>query len=485
MSNPRNALQSMFTTANRYSNFGEMLVRIKIHGIRCHRDTIIEIESPITAFCGINGTGKSTILQLAAAAYKGTSSANSPTFYIKDFLVVGTLDPKPFDDDAYVEFRYWQNNSTFKTLTISRNASTKRWQGYKRRPERPVLFAGVGIYLPKVEQRDFIVREASQLMVSSRSIVANDVKEWTCKVLGQTYDNITSNTVTHSQRTGQVISVQRSNVIYSESHMGFGEGRSQYLIHTLETIPERSLVLIEEPETSLHPHAQYEFGSYLVDVVMRRRHQILLSTHSEFILEALPSKSRIYLNRTANGITIIPGLKVLQAKSLMAQGHVKALYILVEDECAKTVLCEILRRTDPDFLRSVEIVPTGDTDLIAKTIRALKSTGLSVVAVRDGDKNGAPRENIFKLPGSYPPEKELFACQAVKDYIQETYALNLDDFVTSLSGVDHHDWFPRLADYINQDKSALVSEASRAYARNLPESEVETLTMLLKEAIRR
>lgn len=485
MSDPRNVIQSMFDERNRFSNFGEVLVRIRIHGFRCHRDTLIEIGSPITAFCGMNGTGKSTILQLAAAAYQGTGKFNSQTFYIKDFMVVGTLDPKPFDDDAYVEFRYWQSDRNLKTLTISRNNSTKRWQGYARRPERSVFFAGVGLYLPKIEQRDFIVREARRLQVTGHSLVTNEIKDWTCKVLGQAYDNMMSNTVTYSKRKGKVISVQRFGITYSESHMGFGEGRSQYLISTLETIPERSLVLIEEPETSLHPSAQYEFGRYLLDVVRRRRHQILLSTHSEFILEALPSQSRIYLMRTEKGITTIPGLTALQAKSLMAQGHVKSLYILVEDECAKAVLCEILRRADPDFLRSVDIVPVGGANLIGKTVRALKSTGLPVVGVLDGDMNDAPRENIFKLPGKYPPEKELFASYAVKGYMQQTYAINLDDFAATLSGVDHRNWFSRLAAYINQGELALISEASRVYARNLPETELTRLPTLLKEAVRR
>src|SRR5262249_55416847 len=150
-------------------------------------------------------------------------------------------------------------------------------------------------------------------------------KEWTCKVLGQNYDRITSNTVQYSNRTGTVISVERNGTAYSEAHMGYGEGRSQYLIDSLEVLPEKSLVLIEEPETSLHSSAQYEFGRYLVDVACRKHHQILLTTHSDAILEALPSESRLYLSRTSSGIRPIPGLTAQQVKSLMAQGNVKAL----------------------------------------------------------------------------------------------------------------------------------------------------------------
>jgi predicted ATPase len=129
MSDPRNILQSMFKEADRYNNFGEMLIRIQVKGFRCHGNTLVEFASPITAFCGLNGTGKSTFLQLAAASY-----TNSEPYYIKHFMVVGTLDPTPFRDDALVEFKFWQNDRTLKPLTLSRNASTKRWQGYSRRP---------------------------------------------------------------------------------------------------------------------------------------------------------------------------------------------------------------------------------------------------------------------------------------------------------------------------------------------------------------
>ena len=126
--------------------------------------------------------------------------------------------------------------------------------------------------------------------------------------------------------------------------MGYGEARSQFLIGNLELLPEKSLVLIEEPETSLHPSAQYEFGAYLVDVSRRRGHQILLTTHSDYVLKALPSESSIYLHRKQNAIVPIVGLTPQRAKSLMAQGHDKALHVLVEDACGKAMVTELIRK---------------------------------------------------------------------------------------------------------------------------------------------
>ena len=129
-------------------------------------------------------------------------------------------------------------------------------------------------------------------------------------------------------------------------------------------------MLIEEPETSLHPSAQYQFGRYLVDVTIAKRHQILLTTHSEYILEALPTRARVYLQRTGGGVETIPGLTAIQARSLMTDGNVPALSVLVEDDCARAVLHEIIRRVDPVFLSSIKVCAVGGAETIATTIRA-------------------------------------------------------------------------------------------------------------------
>ena len=82
-------------------------MQMHAQGFRCHSDTLVEIRSPITAFCGLNGTGKSTLLQLAAVAYSSPGT-EWPRYYVRTFLTAGTLDPKPFADTARVEYKFWQ-----------------------------------------------------------------------------------------------------------------------------------------------------------------------------------------------------------------------------------------------------------------------------------------------------------------------------------------------------------------------------------------
>lgn len=484
MSNPRVILQNKFVEGSRYANFGNVIMRMHIKGVRCHENTLIDIKSPITAFCGLNGTGKSTLLQLASAAYKRPDTLSSK-YYIREFIVETNLDKNPVDNSASVEYRFWESDRSLKHLTLSWSSSAKRWRGYNRCPARRVFFSGCGIYLPKIEKKDFTIREATRLVLEKRDEVTTIIKDWTCRILGKSYENIYSNTVTYSNSRGKVISVKADEDTYSEAHMGFGEARSQNIVHILEALPDKSLILIEEPETSLHQSAQHEFGQYLVDVSIRKGHQILITTHSEFVLETLPSESRIYLHRSPAGMQLIPGLTATQAKSLMSEGHVKALVVLVEDICAHSVLTEIIRRIDSELLSAVGIYPTGDNNTIKTIVEKLRDTGLPVVAVRDGDMPEIPSQNIFKLPGSLPPEKEIFANNAVVQYVRETYRLDLRDFSARLTGVDHHQWFKKLATHISQDEIALMRELGRIYANNLLETEAESLVNQLKESVRK
>jgi predicted ATPase len=392
----------LFDSTKRYANFGEVIISIQINGVRCHSNSVIELNSPIVAFSGLNGTGKSTILQLAACAYR--PPIGTP-YNIGDFIVTNQLDATPVTKGSSVKFGLWNENQTTRPLTLSYTSS---WNGYRRRPLRPVLFAGIGCYLPRSESPSFMYR-ARTLATGGSSEVAARIREWTCKVLAMGYDEITAHQTNINTRFGNKISsVKRKNVYYSETNMGFGEARVLHLIQALENMPERSLILIEEPETSLHPSAQHELGNYLVDACIHRKHQIFLTSHSEFILRALPSASRLFFERRGEAIRPIPGLTPMQARSLMADGKVKALNVLVEDETAKAILSEIIRRHEPGLLPTWGIHIGGDKVQIGTTVRCLQGTGIPVAAVRDGDVGDAPKENLFKLPGKLAPEKEIF-----------------------------------------------------------------------------
>lgn len=478
-------LREKFKKSDRYANFGNLLMEMNIKGFRGHNDTNIKINSPITAFSGLNGTGKSTMLQLSAIAFSRIDREGK-NYNIEDFFPHTPIDI-PFTEDASIEYRFLQNmeeNKDFDRIITIFHEDGKTWNGCDQRPKRFIFFAGVSFYLPKNEERDMKLKYNYEYAYTSSVDVEKKVKDCIAKILSNNFSEAKQNDLYDGSATpliiDSILSLTRSKSAYSEANMGFGEGRTFKLIKAIEGLPQKSLILLEEPEASLHPSAQYKFAKYLIDVSIEKGHQIMLATHSEYILDALPSESRIFLHKTDNGIVVFPGITSSQAISLMTEGRKKSLHILVEDECAKEILCEIIRREDPQFLEAVGIYIGGDKINIERTIKAISETKLPIVAVRDADAGDDTSSDIFKLPGSQAPEKELFKNLEVKNYISKTYKINFDDFAVSLSS-DHHKWFKQLAIKVNETETALIGELSRVYAVSINETE---LVKSLKEAIR-
>ncbi len=485
MPDHRSILQATFEPNRRHTNYGDALVKMRIKGIRHHVDTLLDMESPVTAFCGVNGTGKSTVLQLAAAAYQAVSGNR---YYFSTFILAGTLDVKPFADDASVEFTYAEPPSTSgvvtpRTLTVSRSGSG--WSGYDRQPQRRVAYLGFSFYLPHADRDDHFKSLVQDRTFTSRmqTRVTGDAAEWVSKILLCRYDaaHVNSMRKKWGRSVTQLISADRGGGLrYSESNMGSGEARLYAMVLRLEALPEKSLVLLEEPETSLHPSAQYELGKYLANVSQRRKLQILLTTHSEYLLLALPEKSRIYLKREDARIVPLAGIGVRQAVSMMDNLAVPSIYILVEDDVAEAIVRELLRLHDSDFVKTARIIVAGDATKIQQTIDVFLEQKMPICAVRDGDKNGDARKHLLKLFGTEPPEKEVFKSASFRNYFRDAHGIDWGAVDIENDGLNHHRWFDAVQTKSMLTRPELLSVAARQYLNDISPADRAALVNQIK-----
>lgn len=498
MSSGRKELSTAYSPANRFEKFGSVVERLRIRGFRGHTNTSIEFAHPVVAFSGPNGSGKSTVLEIAACCYKNTVGAS---YHVPDFIPTGELDLAPFRPDASVEVSYCQRAPNPETnpqsLTIARIAADSRWRGYDRRPEKPVLFLGHGRHLPRSDRRDLLREMAENGKLVSSKELPKVVRDCASQILAREYTSLNEAALARDKDGAQAIMVERKGVgcAYSELQMGCGEARVLSLVLALESAPDKSIVLLEEPESAVHFAAQGRLGHYFLDVARRKGHQILLTTHSEHLLRTLPMPSRVYLEPTAEGVVTIPGLTSGQAASLMSDGFDAAITIFVEDECAKHILQQLLRRFEPSLLRSANIVVGGHTDdggnvigsgvtNIRNAMATLRHTKVKVAAVLDGNENANPGQFVFKLPGKGAPEEELFGSAAVRAMWAKQYApLDVPAFLTTLKSIDIHQWFAHLARQVKVDATFLVGEAARAYAEGITGAEPTTLIEQLKDAV--
>jgi predicted ATPase len=94
-----------------------------------------------------------------------------------------------------------------------------------------------------------------------------------------------------------------------------GTLRALAILVALETTPESGVVMIEEPELRLHPWAVQALMRHIRDVLSRRKVQVILTTHSQQVLDEATPDEIIVASRTPDRGTVfqtaaeaVPGL---------------------------------------------------------------------------------------------------------------------------------------------------------------------------------
>src|SRR5262249_50796168 len=136
--------------------------------------------------------------------------------------------------------------------------------------------------------------------------------------------------------------VQRNVREISQCHQGAGEDATLDLFRTLQTLPDYSLLVIDEVEASLHPRAQRRLIRFLLWLCSRKKIQVLISTHSPYILEELPQEARVLLMPGLQGINIVYGVTAEFAMSRIDDSAHPELVVYVEDAESAVLLREIL-----------------------------------------------------------------------------------------------------------------------------------------------
>jgi hypothetical protein len=305
------------------------------------------------------------------------------------------------------------------------------------------------------------------------------------RILSLPYEHLGFTEVTHYKRSAELAMATRNGQRYSENHMGFGEGRVVYVVNAMEAAPKQSLFVLEEPETSLHGDAQHRLARYLVDVTMRRGHQIIMTTHSGAILEELGRESVVYLRRAPDGaLSATPGLSTYQIDSyLLGEKRVKnGITICVEDAFARYLVIEIMRRCDSDLLAGCTVLPIGSGQDLPRAVTLLRSAGLRTVGLGDGDMGHPGEEYIISLPGTKPPEIEVFSDSSVKAHFAGgPYSISVDETLAGVS--DHHSYVHIIADRLMLEQGFVATEACRGYVNARTLEDFTSITSFLREKL--
>ena len=216
---------------------------------------------------------------------------------------------------------------------------------------------------------------------------------------------------------------QAAGVTYSELHMAAGERTILRLSQEIAQLRE-ALVLIDEVEAGLHPWVQQLLMLQLQQVALRNDLQVIVTTHSQSVLDSVPSHGRIFLDRDQAGrVTVCPAYRDVVQNALYGRSR-SALNLLCEDDAAEGILRGVLDILLPQERINFESVRIGcDTgaEEFPTHAAAFRKFGQihGFVFVLDGDKRDTDIEGkirdqagtdvpVLFLPGVNAPETWLW-----------------------------------------------------------------------------
>ena len=415
---------------------------LEIKGIRGWTGQRFNASFPIMAVVGENGAGKSTVLQAAASVYR-SETPKTRFRWASDFFLDTTWDRIEKAEIGYVV------REGESSIQGSIRKPSDRWRGNPERRVRNVEYIDLSRIQP-VPARVGYTRLANPAWREVSQTPFEDARlDRFSEIMGRSYDLARmALTDADARRNVPVISLQGR--VYSGFHQGAGETTIVELLQ--RDLPKYSLVLIDEVESSLHPRAQRRLIRDLAEKCRENELQIILTTHSPYILEELPLNARAYILQNSIGRrNIVYGVTPEFAMSKMDDKPHFEVDVFVEDERAAALVVEVLAAHDPDLALQCQTIPYGAAS-VGMALGGMVAEGRfprRTCVFLDGDRG--PADGCGVLPGEDAPERVVFeALQEIQwakvhERVGRPFPDVADAFMRAMTSADHHDWVSEAA----------------------------------------
>jgi predicted ATPase len=439
----------------------QFIKSIRINNIHGWTNQEMIFKFPVVAIVGENGIGKSTFLKAAVCAYENKNAKN---FYPSNMFVRTQWDTAAMTG-ATIEYKVRQGSDE----RFLRWRKTNSW-GFKPKtgkPQRNVFFLDITRTLPLDATAGYakIAKTASSETGDKIELTDESLRDLSY-VLGQEYARarFVGTDIDASRKVGLL--TKGCNEI-SQFHQGAGEDSMLDTFKLLQSIPNQSLLVIDEVENSLHPQAQRRFVRYLLKIARVKKLQIILSTHSPFVLEELPAIARIMLVRLSDKKEIMYEVSSQFALTTIDDKEHPELFVFLEDDEAVALFWEILKYDNArynEYCSKISARAVGSCSVVGTLNDLGKNHKLpySSIAIVDGDKRD-DFPTCLSLPGNAAPEKQVLTDLKNIDWshLDERFGIGAGTlfkyFDDALLLPDHHEWTTYIGDHIKKSKDTVWS----------------------------
>lgn len=440
----------------------------------------LTLSFPIIALTGENGSGKSTLLQAAACVYRAPDDRAKETYFPSEFFPDTAWDQVR---DASIRYSFAQGNKRDEGSIRKR---TTRWLGHAERPVRAVEYIDLNRIQPVGTRVGYARIAKNKHQEKSAKAFDDEQVKRLSSIMGRQYDSARMALSTiDDNRNIPVISQRRQE--YSGFHQGSGETMAQELLQAY--LPKNGLILIDEFDSSLHPRSQRRLIRDLAEQCRLREFQMIISTHSAYVLDELPLEARMYILESQGEKKIIPGISPQFAMTKMDDDVHTECDVYVEDRAAEIMLSELLAMHAKEVFPRCAFVPFGGTNVgyaLGHMVAARRFPRPSCVFL-DGDTAEGPGCTL--LPGGDAPERVVFNGLRTARWGDLWVRIardisTVDDACTAAMTLgDHHDWVRFAANRLLCGGDTLWQAMCAEWAKRTPDSEANRISQVIEDAL--
>lgn len=299
---------------------------------------------------------------------------------------VGTRWKAINKDVIYLDFRSQLPAFDKYFYQLPYNASIKTIADKKAFLRRKSIHLVASIDSVRTRHRHY---NRERIVAPSLSMSADLVHE-VSKILGRTYESISIIQHRYFGFDGYSVRLRASSHNYSEAFAGSGEFAVVMLVHEIARAKGASLILLDEPEVSLHPGGQRQLLAYLREQAKLRRHQIVISTHSPEMIRELPSEAiKLFQEQPNDGKIDLISQNTDPRDAFFRLGVPNEIShsIFVEDPLAAAIVATAIRPLGESVHRQVAITSVpGGASQIYNLIPAFAAFNQPCLVILDGDQ---------------------------------------------------------------------------------------------------
>ena len=414
------------------------LSRIKIHSFRKFaKESELNFTFPLTVIVGKNGSGKTTVMK----AIKLLSRKQIP----QDEFFETVIDNGGFQnadisytlDDQLLHYKRLRQNEWGKEGEIPEKfgityIQTKTMVGAI---DKSFLYDNIGKNTARTQKVEYVIKQSRKIIQNPRSnserkqrhFLSNNAIEIVNYILQENVKSI--EVIRHKYYSGTwgTSAIFNDGSQYSEYNAGSGEFVIASMVDQIQGVPPGSVLLLDEPEVSLHPGTQKRLICYILEVIKKKKLQVIIIDEQVLFQNAFLELESDIIDKK---------------------------HIIVEDDLAKRIIEQLLKAEGLSRLLQVEFYPGGASNIKKYTILTYSKTRVNNrYIILDGDQKKDEVPDLSRIPEADKTEKYL------KDLFKKVIGISADKIDW---GVDAN----RKAGRVNADQEKELLLLYLEYFRN-------------------